>query len=161
MTGALPRLEGVTAVNYSQIKITVITDIIPVEEKEVRELAERLLAFGIRVTDVKKTEVGFRLYVDEVSHVDVLRDRLNFYIMRRIPCELVDSVVQFLKKAKEVEEVLLSHLNPMFGLYFAGDRCYVILAASLKFSGIPNNLANRLSSTYFDLLRSISLYLRE
>jgi len=128
-----------------------------VDEKAVNGIVETFMVAGIKVREVKKTETGFKLYIDENSHVELLGNRMNFYVMRRIPCEALDSIVASIKRAKNMKEVAsFSHLNPMFGLYFVGDKCYALVATSASMGGL-SDLSERLISTYRELVRAISV----
>ncbi|MBW9141714.1 MAG: hypothetical protein K1T65_08575, partial [Candidatus Aramenus sp.] len=75
------------------------------DEKAVNGIVETFMVAGIKVREVKKTETGFKLYIDENSHVELLGNRMNFYVMRRIPCEALDSIVASIKRAKNMKEV--------------------------------------------------------
>ncbi|MCI2415187.1 MAG: hypothetical protein MPF33_08130 [Candidatus Aramenus sp.] len=127
------------------------------DEKAVNGIVETFMVAGIKVRGVKKTETGFKLYIDENSHVELLGNRLNFYVMRRIPCYSVESIVASIKRVKNMKEAApFSHLNPMFGLYFVEDKCYALVATSVSI-GILSELSERLISTYRELVRAISV----
>jgi hypothetical protein len=127
-----------------------------VDEKAVSSIVETFMVAEIKVREVKKTETGFKLYIDENSHVELLRNRINFYVMRRIPCEALESIVASIKRTKNMKEVAsFSHLNPMFGLYFVEDKCYALVATSASIGGL-SDLSERLISTYRELVRAIS-----